>query len=236
MIKDDHYAVLGVGPTVGVAEIRRAYRRLALRHHPDRAGTGATALFQRIAEAYHVLSNAALRSSYDLSLRQQPQPLAWRPREWQEPAPGDAFAFDRRPGDPFGAARAAHHQARAAAAAAGAATSVIVRLSGPLDRLVAHAVARSQPGGVIELFLLPEEASSGGTAAIELPLTIPCPTCGGLAGKGRLWCRRCEFAGTIVDNVTLCVTIPPLVPDGTLFRIAGHPDGPMPPLAVRVRV
>jgi curved DNA-binding protein CbpA len=52
---DDHYAVLGLTSTVGVAEIRRAYRLLALRHHPDRAGIDATATFQRIAEAYRVL-------------------------------------------------------------------------------------------------------------------------------------------------------------------------------------
>ena len=65
MARDDHYAVLGLTPAVQVAEIRRAYRLLALRHHPDRAGPDGTATFQLIAEAYRVLSDPALRSSYD---------------------------------------------------------------------------------------------------------------------------------------------------------------------------
>ena len=49
---DDHYAVLGVARSAGTDELRRAYRALALRHHPDVAGATATALFQRIVEAY----------------------------------------------------------------------------------------------------------------------------------------------------------------------------------------
>ena len=225
-MKDDHYAVLGVGPTVGVAEIRRAYRRLALRHHPDRAGDSATAMFQRIAEAYRVLSNPALRSSYDLSLREQTSARAWRPRDWN----------DRRPADPFGSARDAYQRARATAAAARSAASIIVRLSGPLDGLIARAVARTRPGGIIDLFLLPDEAQRGGMAAIDLPLAVPCPTCGGLAGRSRLWCRRCEFAGTIVENITLCLTIPPFVTDGTTFHIAGGTSDAIPPLSVCVHL
>jgi molecular chaperone DnaJ len=53
---EDHYALLGVPRSVTRAELRRAYRLLALQLHPDRAGFGSTAMFQRVAEAYRVLS------------------------------------------------------------------------------------------------------------------------------------------------------------------------------------
>jgi curved DNA-binding protein CbpA len=45
----DYYAVLGVAPDVSDGELRRAYRLLALEHHPDRAGEAGTVRFQRIS-------------------------------------------------------------------------------------------------------------------------------------------------------------------------------------------
>lgn len=66
----DHYAILGVVPAAGAAEIRRAYRKLALRHHPDRAGRASTELFQRIADAYRVLSDPDARGLYDAARKE----------------------------------------------------------------------------------------------------------------------------------------------------------------------
>ena len=48
---DDYYAVLGVHADAGAEELRTAWRQLAARWHPDRAGTGATATFQRLSAA-----------------------------------------------------------------------------------------------------------------------------------------------------------------------------------------
>ena len=62
---DDYYAMLGVARTAGSAEVRRAWRRLALRWHPDRAGDGATGAFQKIQAAYAVLSDPLSRAAYD---------------------------------------------------------------------------------------------------------------------------------------------------------------------------
>lgn len=63
----DHYAVLGVSKNATPEEIKKAYRKLASQHHPDKGGD--TAKFQQIQEAYAVLSDPAKRQQYD-----NPQP------------------------------------------------------------------------------------------------------------------------------------------------------------------
>lgn len=58
---DDYYGMLGTDATA----LRRAWRRLAVRWHPDRAGHAATATFQTILAAYTVLSDPVARAAYD---------------------------------------------------------------------------------------------------------------------------------------------------------------------------
>lgn len=62
---DDYYALLGIDRQAAHADLRRAWRKLALRWHPDRAGDGATASFQKIQNAYAVLSDPLSRAAYD---------------------------------------------------------------------------------------------------------------------------------------------------------------------------
>ncbi len=64
-----HYETLGIGPNASAAEIRSAYRKLVLIHHPDRSkAADAAAKFARISEAYQVLNNPESRRAYDTSL------------------------------------------------------------------------------------------------------------------------------------------------------------------------
>ena len=62
---DDYYALLGIDQKAGRAELRRAWRRLVLQWHPDRAGTGATETFLKIQSAYAVLADPVSRAAYD---------------------------------------------------------------------------------------------------------------------------------------------------------------------------
>lgn len=64
MAKRDYYEILGVSKSATADEIKRAYRKMAVKHHPDKAG-GNEAKFKEASEAYEVLSDTAKRSSYD---------------------------------------------------------------------------------------------------------------------------------------------------------------------------
>lgn len=68
-----HYQTLGISPSATEEEIRRAYRREALRWHPDRNQNNPTAhhRFLAVQEAYAVLSKTQERVNYDIVLRQQ---------------------------------------------------------------------------------------------------------------------------------------------------------------------
>lgn len=90
---EDFYSILGVERTATDADIKTAYRKLAMKHHPDRGGDTAT--FQKITEAYNTLSNADARARYD-------NPAQHREFHWGGgPPPGfeDIFSqmFGQRP-------------------------------------------------------------------------------------------------------------------------------------------
>lgn len=62
----DYYEILGVNKSASTEDIKRAYRKLALKYHPDRNGGGENEKkFKEINEAYQVLSNSQKRSQYD---------------------------------------------------------------------------------------------------------------------------------------------------------------------------
>ena len=67
MAKKDYYEVLGVIKSASSEEIKKAYRKLALKHHPDRnkGDKAAEAKFKEASEAYHVLSDKERRRNYD---------------------------------------------------------------------------------------------------------------------------------------------------------------------------
>lgn len=87
-----YYDLLGLHPLASAIEIRRAYRELSKRYHPDTTElpiSVATPKFQQLNEAYAVLSNPARRSDYDNRLR------AARPMAMQAAADGDSRGIPR---------------------------------------------------------------------------------------------------------------------------------------------
>jgi len=66
----NHYTVLGLESTATLSQIRTAYRQAALHFHPDKnKSKDATAMFQRVAQSFEVLSDADRKHSYDWDLR-----------------------------------------------------------------------------------------------------------------------------------------------------------------------
>ena len=65
--KRDYYEVLGVERTASAEEIKRSYRKLALKHHPDQnqGNKDAETRFKEAAEAYAVLGDGQKRAQYD---------------------------------------------------------------------------------------------------------------------------------------------------------------------------
>lgn len=65
----NYYEVLGVSQHAAPQEIRRAFRRLARRFHPDAGAEGSEERFQEVSEAYRTLSDPERRRSYDRALQ-----------------------------------------------------------------------------------------------------------------------------------------------------------------------
>lgn len=197
--------MLGVSRHASAAEIRRAFRKLALALHPDRAGDVSTAAFQRVAEAYAVLGEADLRAAYDRNLRDQQRRRAENDGE-------DASPFQEL-------SRSARLAVRLDLGG-----RLLTRVSGELDALIARADAR-RTGGLIELFLHEHEREAGGVALIDLTLRVRCGMCGGIARPGGFWCLRCQQTGEAKEPITVYCAVRPRLPEGSVITVSTHEAG-----------
>jgi len=177
MAERDYYVVLGVPRDASPAGIRAAFRDLAKRTHPDRAGAESALRFAEVREAYETLADAESRRAYD-------ERLAWRERSPQDPRRG---RFPEAAGGPPPATgRPAPAQPRRSAPPAPAAPEVIrcqVVLSpeeaargGELPMRVPVAVPCAACGGTGWEWLFPCAAcvgSGGGRGHLDVRLPIP---------------------------------------------------------------
>jgi molecular chaperone DnaJ len=203
---DDYYSLLGIEEDAGAAQLRRVWRRLALRWHPDRAGAEATVTFQKISAAYAVLSDPVARAAYD---RRRGTPV-------------------NRPAARAGGAA----KAEPAAPRRRAPGVMLSRLSGPLNALLTCGVARRAERDVIELFLDAEEAAQGGMVTISMRVKVRCPDCAGDEAS----CGRCRGQGTVSELFSAWLAVPPEVADGALLAPSELLRGMVRPVQFRIRM
>ena len=241
--KRDYYEVLGVSRTATEQEIKSAYRRLAVKYHPDKNPGDASAeeKFKEAAEAYSVLSDAEQRARYDrfghAGVSSAAGGPAWGASGFGgiEDILGDLFGF----GDVFGG-----------------------RAGGGGRRTAA------QPGADLryDLEITLEEAARGMSAQLRIPRLETCDqcrgtgaapgtqpencstcagagqvryqqgffsvarTCGSCRGTGRIIkspCDKCRAAGRVEREKTLEVKIPAGVEMGSRIRVAGEGESYM---------
>jgi molecular chaperone DnaJ len=231
MTRRDYYEVLGVSRRCTDAELKSAFRKAAMKYHPDRnpGDKEAEIRFKEVNEAYQVLSDSQKRAAYD----------RYGHAAFEHGGAGadmDGFAasmadiFDDLFGDVMGVRRSRTGPARG-----------------------------SDLRYNLEITL--EEAFQGKTVAINLPASVTCEACSGTGAKagakprlcpacgglGRVraqqgffaierTCPHCHGGGEVIDNPcqacggsgrvtrerSLSVNIPPGVEDGTRIRLGGE--------------
>ncbi len=208
----DYYEILGVPRNASDKEIKRAYRRLARKYHPDLnpGNKEAEERFKEINKAYEVLSDPEKRRLYDLY-----------GERWEQ-----AAAFEQ-----------ARRQAGAAGAQSGTFTWSTGDIFSDLGNLFQEGIfgdlfdtffggrrrgpSRGQNVEVpIEVSL--EEAYNGTVRVVQVPSLEVCPACGGRGGAFGAVCGRCLGSGYSEQSKRLEVRVPPGVRDGSRIRIAGE--------------
>ena len=77
MTASNYYEVLGISKDASQEDVRRAYKRCALRYHPDKKQDDSdAAMFKKVSEAYQILGDPERRSTYD-ELMKEPSPEFW---------------------------------------------------------------------------------------------------------------------------------------------------------------
>ena len=242
MAKRDYYEILGVSRGANEAEIKSAYRKLAVRYHPDKNPGDAEAeeKFKEAAEAYSVLSVAEQRARYDRFGHAGVSSGAGAQANWGaqgfggiEDILGDLFGF----GDVFGGGRSGG--GRRGAAQRGADLRYDLEMT----------LEEAAEGMTAQLRVPRLEACDGCKGSGAAPGTQPeaCPgcngtgqvryqqgffsvarTCGQCRGAGRVIrtpCEQCRGAGRVEREKQIEVKIPAGVETGSRLRLSGEGEG-----------
>ena len=252
MAKRDYYDVLGVSRSATAGEIKKSYRRLAMKHHPDRNADDehAETRFKEAKEAYEVLKDQDKRATYDQF-----------GHDGLRAGPGSAGGFAGSEGfaDIFG--------------------DVFGDIFGQGRGRGGRQVFKGADLGY-ELKLDLEQAVAGESVTIDVPTQVSCKTCSGSGAKkgteptscttcggvGQVRmqqgffsvqqaCPACKGAGTVINDPcedchgrgrlrktkTLSVKVPAGVDDGDRIRLSGEGEagrngGPAGDLYVEIRV
>ncbi len=233
--KRDYYETLGVSRKASAEEVKKAFRRLAMRYHPDRNNEdGAEAKFKEIGEAYEVISDPEKRAAYDRYGHAGLQGF-----DFGQPFEGfdfggfgdifDAFfggtAARRAREAQRGADRRAEIEIDFQEAAFGCEMEIDITRNERCPRCGGN---RAEPGS--QLARCPSCDGSGEVRRVSRSFfgqfvnIATCPQC---HGEGRIIkepCKECKGSGRQRQTRTLLVKIPPGISDDSQMRLSGEGD------------
>ena len=240
MAKRDFYDVLGVDKGVSGDDLKKAYRKLAMRYHPDKNpdDKNAEQKFKEINEAYEVLKDEQKRAAYD-QFGHAAFEAGGGPRGAGGFDFGDGFAdiFDEMFGDIMGGRRGA--RGRAQARGQDLRYNMEVSLEDAFHgkkatiTVPSSTTCESCNGTGGKDGAAPDTCSTcGGAGKVRsqqgfFTVERTCPSCGGAGRVISDPCRDCRGSGRVRKDKTLEVTIPPGVEDGTRIRLAGEGEAGM---------
>ena len=207
----DYYETLGVARSADAAEIKKAYRKLARKYHPDvnPGDPEAETRFKEIQEAYAVLSNDEKRTQYDTYGRVDGIPeTGWDPFRRAQGASSweDIGGFRVNVRDIGGV---------------GDLDDLFAQFFG--GRTAARQRPRARKGADQELIAEIEfrDAVKGTTVTLPVQRQVQCASCSGSGVQGSSACPTCHGAGIVISTERLRVKIPEGIADGKRVRVAG---------------
>jgi len=230
----DFYVVLGVTREASLAEVKRAYRRLARKYHPDinPGDARAETIFRRVSEAYAILSDPGRRRQYDAGVRHS---TGTRAPAIEFEGFDFTAAIDGREAGTFSELFAEVFQPP---------TDVTPRAGEALHAELPLAFAQAMQGGSFPLTITRQaqcadcegsgmrrrvEATCGrcgGSGAVRwarghMVFTKDCATCGGTGRLRQLPCASCGALGVHARTETVMVPVPAGAADGHVVRLRG---------------
>jgi molecular chaperone DnaJ len=231
--KRDYYEVLGVERTCSEADLKTAFRKLAMQHHPDRnpGDTECEHKFKELNEAYDVLKDGDKRAAYDRFGHAAFEQGGMGGAHGFSADFGSAFAdiFEGIFGMPGGRGRSSGRER-----GSDLRYNMEITLEDAFEgktaqvRIPTSVTCEACSGSGAKAGTKPKTCSTcGGMGKVRhaqgfFTLERTCPTC---QGRGQVIedpCKACGGAGRVTRERTLSVNIPPGVEDGTRIRLAGE--------------
>ncbi len=208
----DYYEVLGVERDASDEAIKKAYRKLALKWHPDQHAADekerAEAKFKQISEAYEVLSDSEKRGKYDRFGEN------WEHGQEFEPQPGQRTM--------------SREEFEAAFGGSGGFSDFFQQMFGGdfqrgFDGQPRRHARYDYRGADVraELQLPISEAIAGGKRSFVVPARVSCPSCGGTGFLNQHVCPSCAGVGQVHKNQTVDLKLPEGIRDGLELRLRG---------------